>query len=143
MRFASLALPVGIGITCAGLAASALAMKYGSLGGARARFAGASLYCERPQQEVGPVAAGELVEAQYQLTNLTSGPVKIYGAHTECSCTVVEQLPLEIPPGDTEALGVTVGTGALDAGETFETTVELYYGPSGPPLALQLSVVVE
>jgi len=143
MRTAPFAWPVGIGMVLAGFAASVVTIKYGSLDGARARFGGAMLFCEVPTQHVGPILAGELAAVEYDLRNLTSEPVKIYGAYTECSCTVVGDLPLEIQPGETSPLCVTVGTDPVDAGKMFETKVELYYGPAGPPLVLQMSVNIE
>ena len=53
---------------------------------------------------LGDVAPDATATVAFTLRNLTGHPIRIQGAQTSCSCTVVEGIPCVISPGDTRGI---------------------------------------
>ena len=53
-----------------------------------------------PLIDMGHGAPGETREATVELTNRTDQPIRLIGGTADCSCTVIGDLPVTIPPGE-------------------------------------------
>jgi hypothetical protein len=58
--------------------------------------------------DVGEGAPGESRDALVELSNRTDRPIRIIGGTSDCSCTVLGDLPVTIPPGEARSITVTV-----------------------------------
>src|SRR5258708_30355654 len=78
---------------------------------------GRVLYVSAERNWLGEVRPSESVEIPVRVQNLTSGPLKLLGSSTTCSCAVVGgKLPIELAPGEIKEFLV-----ALRAPETSPT----------------------
>lgn len=57
---------------------------------------------------VGDGGAGERREVPVELSNWTGAPVRLIGGTADCSCTVLNDLPVTIPPRETRTVAVSV-----------------------------------
>lgn len=58
--------------------------------------------------DLGDRSPGEARQASVELTNRTDRPLRVLGGTNDCACTVLHDLPLTIPPGETRAVNVQV-----------------------------------
>ena len=71
---------------------------FGSIGPAVAYLRGDRLIADVYDRSVGIVREGEKHAVVFELTNMSSQPVKILGAKSTCTCLAVDQLPVALPP---------------------------------------------
>jgi hypothetical protein len=106
-----------------GLASAAL-IRYGSLTIAIQRLKGEILVVDRPVVAMSGVRPGSRVDLRYSITNVADHPVRLLGASTSCSCTMVENLPIVLAPSETRTLSATVSTSEDDRG--LDGSIHLY-----------------
>lgn len=80
---------------------------FGSLPEAMAYFREERLSIEPRLVTVGEAHSGEARQLTVEIANRTSKAVRIIGARRDCSCRV-DDLPLQIPPGASRSLSLTV-----------------------------------
>ncbi len=72
-------------------------MYFGSIAAASAFARGDEIFVERPNQDLGEVVAGENQNIYFNITNLTSHPIKLTGSRMSCSCTTAQSMPESLP----------------------------------------------
>jgi hypothetical protein len=108
--------------------AAAVALAYwgfGSIGSALNYLSGERLIVDSAAKSLGTVKKGERVELLFGLKNYTKSPVIILGALSSCSCALVEDTPLTIPPGETRHLKVVVSTASATTAK-FAQTIKIF-----------------
>lgn len=85
--------------------------------------------------------AGDVVVAEFAVKNVSSGPVKLLGAQSGCSCTVSEGLPLSLDPGQVGKIRLRVNVRPFDADHVVTTSAQLFTNRDGtvPPLVVKVS----
>jgi Protein of unknown function (DUF1573) len=71
---------------------------FGSLDAALAYLGGHRLIADAYTQSVGIVGRREERAVFFKLTNMSNRVVRILGAKSSCTCLVVDQLPVVVPP---------------------------------------------
>jgi Protein of unknown function (DUF1573) len=81
------------------LSAAALALYFfGSLAPAVAYLRGDRLIADAYTRSLGTIRKGEERAAFFVLTNSSNRAVKILGSRASCTCLVVDELPVALPP---------------------------------------------
>jgi hypothetical protein len=83
-------------------------VSFGSVPAAIAYFRGERISVEPYVVDVGEGSAGELREVFVTLTNWTNKPVQLFGGTADCSCTVLQDLPMTIPAKESRSFTVQV-----------------------------------
>ena len=83
------------------LATVTITLSAGTADAAVAYLRGERLFTTQSVLDFGPVRAGESAALVVELRNLTGRAVKVVGGTSDCSCTLIEDLPATIPPGGT------------------------------------------
>jgi hypothetical protein len=81
---------------------------FGSVPGALAHFRGERVSIAPRLVDVGVGARGESLEVSVTLTNWTDKPIQLFGGTADCSCTVLDDLPLTIPANESRSVSVRV-----------------------------------
>ena len=79
-----------------------------SLTAALAHLRGESMSVSPGVVDVGIGKTGDIVKTQVQIGNWTNHPVRVYGGSSDCSCRTTDDLPIEIPPGETRPVTVAI-----------------------------------
>ena len=82
--------------------------RYGSVDAAIADLRSERLSVNPSMVDMGQGTPGESHEAAVTLTNRTDQPIRLIGGTSDCSCSVLGDLPVTIPPGEARAIIVTV-----------------------------------
>ncbi len=85
-------------------------LRFGSLTAAAAYVAGDRLLVDKTNKSFGRVIQGDTPSVEFALYNTTSKPVAIIGVSSSCTCVVVEDLPLTIPPSSNVSLRAKILT---------------------------------
>jgi hypothetical protein len=116
-------------------------VRYGSVSAARQHFAGQSLAVTASELTVEG-AAGEQAVAEFELQNVSSVPVTIHGAETQCRCVALEKFPITIKPGFSRRLPIGVRVNDHEDRDSLNESVKLFTSPSGSPIVLRVIVQV-
>lgn len=81
---------------------------FGSVAGALSLLRGERISIQPLVVDTGRGSPGTLRESRFRLFNHTDEPVHVIGCKSDCSCIVSSDLPLTIPPHETESLTVKV-----------------------------------
>jgi Protein of unknown function (DUF1573) len=79
---------------------------FGSLTGAVAYFRGDRVSISPRLLDVGEGATGEKRSLTVEMTNWTDQPIRVFGGTRDCSCTVLNDLPMTVPPKERRLLSV-------------------------------------
>ncbi len=90
---------------------------------------GQRVFTREATVDYGAIPAGGVGEARVEVVNLTSTPVRVVGGTSDCSCTAVKDLPVEVPPGG--SVTVAVRLKAPDATGNFQRTAWLWTDAPG------------
>lgn len=112
-------------------AAGAVLWHYGSVGSALASLRGERYYCEPDRIHVGSMVPGSTGKVVVRVSNLSSQPLGLLGAHESCGCMVADGIPTTIPP--LEARSIVVQVTAGDKEEYFEHSLTLYFDDPDRP----------
>ena len=107
---------VAVGLTLIvglGLIAGTVAWKNPSAAIAWAGNKPRGLVLDTTTKPLGDVAADQTVTFAFTIRNGTDQPIRLQGAQTSCTCTVVEGIPQVISPGGTTDITSTVHTSKL------------------------------
>ena len=83
-------------------------LQYGSISIALAAMNGIPLVVSPGTVNAGLMSAGGQVDRNLDVTNLTTEPVDVAYAYSNCNCVIVSGLPVTIEPGKTVALRLTI-----------------------------------
>ncbi|MBI1829924.1 MAG: DUF1573 domain-containing protein [Planctomycetes bacterium] len=81
-------------------------LHYGSLDAAIASLRQERLSVSPGLLDMGQGVADETREATVELTNWTDRPIRLIGGTSDCSCTVLGDLPVTIPPGESRSISI-------------------------------------
>ncbi len=81
---------------------------FGSLAGTIAYFRGDRISVGPCLVELGAALAGDHCQVTVEVANWTERPIRLIGGTADCSCTVLEDLPLTIPAQEARAVSVEV-----------------------------------
>jgi hypothetical protein len=81
---------------------------FGSVPAAIAHFRGERVTVRPRLVDVGAGVSGQQRTVTVEVTNWTAKPVRLIGGTSDCSCTVLDDLPVAIPPQETRAVSVHV-----------------------------------
>jgi hypothetical protein len=81
---------------------------FGSVPAVLAHFRGETITVIPSLLDVGRGLVGELRSAQIEIKNWSDKPVRVVGGTSDCSCGTTSGLPIEIAPGQTRPLSVSV-----------------------------------
>ena len=79
---------------------------FGSVRGAVAYFRGERVSVLPRLVEAGDGLSGERRKVKIELGNWTDKPIRLIGGTADCSCTVLNDLPLTIPPKEVRAVSI-------------------------------------
>ena len=82
--------------------------RFGSIDGAIAFLRGERLSLTPGLVDMGDGGPGETREASLELTNRTDHAIRLIGGTVDCSCTVLNDLPVTVPPGETRSITVSM-----------------------------------
>ena len=103
--------------------------RHGSVAAALASFRGERLTVNPAMIDMGEGTPGETREASVELTNRADQPIRLIGGTSDCSCTVLGDLPVTIPPG--EARSITITMRLPDATGSFNRKAQLTIDDQG------------
>jgi hypothetical protein len=93
------------------LSIAAIALySFGSFGSALAYLSGDRLIVDAYTRSVGVVSEGERHAVFFKLTNMSNQAIEILGATSSCTCLVVDQLPVVLPPHGVFQLRIGIRT---------------------------------
>lgn len=81
---------------------------FGSLPAGLAYFRGERVAIQPRLVEVGAAQTGDTRTVELELSNWTDHPVRLIGGSADCSCSVLEDLPLTIPAGDSASVSLRI-----------------------------------
>ena len=96
------------------------AVRYGSTEVAVAALQGKPLVVGSSLLDLGAVPADEGATGTVVIHNRSGGLVRLIGGSTDCTCTLIQDLPLDVPPGESRT--VTVGFRAPAGAGNFRHT---------------------
>lgn len=99
MASESAAFAVGYGGSAA-LWLIAVSLTFGSTATARAALRGDCVFLDPGVLDFGPVPGGETAEQTITVRNTGPDSVRLIGGTSNCSCTLIPDLPATIPPGE-------------------------------------------
>ena len=105
-------------------------LRFGSLTAAAAYVAGDRLLVDKTNKSFGRVIQGDTPSVEFALYNTTSKPVAIIGVSSSCTCVVVEDLPLTIPPSSNVSLRAKREFGNLSGVDKFTEIITITAGDS-------------
>lgn len=88
-------------------------LQFGSVDFALARLRSDRVSVQPSLVNVGEGVPGEIREVRVELTNRTEKSIRILGGTSDCSCSVLGDLPITIPPG--EGRNITLGVRLQDS----------------------------
>ena len=108
-----------------GTTTAVISLTSGTADAAVAYLRGERLFTTQSVLDFGPVPAGESATSVVELRNLTGREVNVVGGTSDCSCTLIEDLPATISPGGTlratVRLKMPAGQGNFSRTATFWT----------------------
>ena len=109
-NFTHALLPVTCGLVAlalvTGLLLGAAQLAFGSVPAALAYFRGERVSVTPRLVDVGAGVGGETRRVSVTVTNWTDRPVQLFGGTADCSCTVLHDLPVTIPPREARSVAV-------------------------------------
>jgi hypothetical protein len=91
-----------------GVLALVSVVHFGSMDAAIAALRGERLSLDPAMVDMGQGVPGEERDASVELTNRTDKPIRLIGGTADCSCTVLGDLPVTIPSGESRSITVTM-----------------------------------
>jgi hypothetical protein len=79
-------------------------LRYGSPWPVVALLRGESFYIEVPPRDLGKVRFGDSTHATFQVYNLSDRMFQVVGTNSNCSCIRAEEVPIEVPPGESRPI---------------------------------------
>jgi hypothetical protein len=93
-------------LVISGLLVGLAAANFGSVRAAVAHFRGDRVAVQPAMIDVGKGESGESREVDVEVSNWTDSPVRLIGGTADCSCTVLNDLPVTIPAKETRPVKV-------------------------------------
>ena len=116
---------------------------FGGIAPGMAWWQGAAVFVEPPVRDLGEIAAGETVTVEFRLHSLRSGPVRIVGATPDCSCVVVDGLPLDLNDQGQGKLAIKFRPNANEIGQAVSRVIPLHLNVDSAATALVIQARVK
>jgi hypothetical protein len=84
--------------------------RFGSIAAALSAMRGDSLLVDQPLKSLDGVRPGSRVEIRYLLTSVSNRPIRILGAATSCTCTMMENIPMTLASSESKSVTAKVRT---------------------------------
>lgn len=127
------------GLVLAGLLLLSGRLFYGSMTALAVAISGHKLCAIDPHRRVEFSLTDRDVTVEFRLQNLRWNAVEISGAHTNCSCTVLPQLPMKLAPFETISLPLKIHLGSEPAAQTL--SVEFFVDGPNTQVPVTIDVV--
>jgi hypothetical protein len=95
-------------VVMAGLLLAVASYGFGSVAAAIAYFRGERISVEPRVVDVGESQPGEVRQVIVAVKNWADSPIKLVGGTKDCSCTVLNDLPVTIPPNEARSVAVSI-----------------------------------
>ena len=116
---------------------------FGGIAPGMAWWQGAAVFVEPPVRDLGEIAGGETVTVEFQLRSLRTGPVRIVGATPDCSCVVVDGLPLDLDDQGLGKLTINFRPNANEVGQDVTRVIPLHLNVDSVATALVIRARVK
>ena len=93
--------------------------------------------------DIGEAEPGAEVGAIFRLKNLTNREIKILGAESSCNCSVIDSLPVSIPPRTEIELPTKFSILMQEENSTIEKQVHLFFDIDHTPVYLNVIAKVK
>lgn len=93
-----------------GAMAGAATLRFGSTEAALAHLRNERIAIRPRMLDVGVASCGEVVRVRVEVVNWTDREVRIVGGTADCSCFVLEDLPVTIPPGERRHIAASIAS---------------------------------
>jgi len=103
---------------------------------------GRVLFAINPKQCIENMHPGDVANVGFQIKNLSLSDITIFGAETDCGCSLVEDLPKTIHPGECDDIILRIQTFGQDAGTIFTRKAYLIHDGGGPPVTVSAKIHV-
>jgi hypothetical protein len=90
------------------LTTAGVSVAFGSMDAALARLRGETVSIAPADVDVGAGGAGEVKEAVVEVRNWADRPIRVVGGTADCSCVTLQDLPVEVPPGEARSITISV-----------------------------------
>lgn len=115
------------------------AVHLGSWADACAYWQGYALTADPACKSVGTMVPGEKKQVVFTVRNVSSEPVTIVGAQTNCSCLLTNALPLRLAARERGELVLEVALGSRAVAGPFSPEAILITDADGPRLVLKVT----
>jgi hypothetical protein len=109
---------LGVYLLLMGVLVAVAYLGFGSIDASLASLRGERLSIHPSLVDMGEGLPGETRNTTVELTNRTDRPIRIIGGTSDCSCTVLADLPVTIPPGESRSISIAMhlpnATGAFN-----------------------------
>jgi hypothetical protein len=102
---------MGAVLVFSGLLFGTIYLTFGSVPAAAAFVRGDRISIRPGLVDLGAATAGEGREIEIEVCNWSDEPMRVIGGTSDCSCTVLQDLPLEIPAHESRTVTVAVRSG--------------------------------
>lgn len=137
---AALALGVAVLFSAALVAATAM---YGSVQGAVVRLQGKAVTAGSAYVDFGVGRPGQKLAASVEVTNWSDEPVRLIGGTSDCSCVLIDSLPIALAPGQAVVFPIRFRVPAADGGRFTRTAYLLTDNPRQPKVRLHVSCTID
>ena len=110
--------------------------RFGSIRMTLAYVSGSVIAAETTVVDLGEVPSGEAVTAEFRLRNLSTRPITILGANSNCGCLVLD-LPKTVDGSEVTSVRVGFAPTSRQEGTQVTYTAALILDTDGPPVLLQ------
>jgi hypothetical protein len=131
----------GLTIVLVVLLVSGLVLGFGSWEVAMAYARGESTFVMADPAQLADVRPDEEISTTIRLRNVSTVPVRILGGNASCGCMVLQDLPLDLKPGEYRTIQIRVRPPKKE-GARFRYDVVLYESAPGPPVLTYVSGTV-
>ena len=98
--------------------------RFGSIAAAFSAMRGDLLLVDQPLQSVDGIRPGARVTLRYTFTNVSGHPIKLIGATSSCTCTMMEDLPLTLAASETRSVTAIIKT--RESPPVFDGSIVVY-----------------
>ena len=110
--------------------------RFGSIRMTLAYVSGSVMAAETAVVDLGEVPSGEEVTAEFRLRNLSTRPITILGANSDCGCLVLD-LPKTVGGSEATSVGVGFVPTSRQEGTQVTYTAALILDTDAPPVLLR------
>lgn len=96
-----------------------------------------------PDLDLGTGKPGDYLEGTITIRNVSDRPIRLVGGTSDCSCTVLRDLPVTIAPGGAAAVGIQLHIVSAESGQLTRTVFLRTDDPGRPTVRFAIGCRVE